>query len=39
MNRCRYCTRLIWPWQRRGWRVGEGQWHTECYLKENPDAE
>jgi hypothetical protein len=28
---CIYCHRRLWPWQRRGWRIGLGRWHGRCY--------
>jgi hypothetical protein len=31
MKRCVYCHRWIWLWQRQGWIVGFGRWHTRCY--------
>lgn len=34
MNRCHYCNRFIFPWQRRGWFVRlDGTrmwWHSAC---------
>jgi hypothetical protein len=31
MTRCSLCSRIIWPWQHRGWIVGVARWHARCY--------
>lgn len=35
MSRCRVCSRLIWPWERRGWTVelngARRLFHARCY--------
>jgi hypothetical protein len=33
LPRCCYCKRIIWPWQRIGWLVGDRRttyWHGGC---------
>lgn len=40
MNRCIYCDRRVWFWQRQGWRVGNLgstlRWHARCYYRWHP---
>lgn len=42
MNRCTYCTRIIWPWQRYGWRVVASgpwiRWHARCRRQQARDG-
>jgi hypothetical protein len=44
LARCRYCGRIVWPWQRKGWIVGEAVWHPRCRVSvpfrdaEEPDG-
>ena len=30
-ERCVHCGRRLWFWQRQGWGVGQGAWHSDLH--------